>query len=104
MASACTSCSTGQQVIISLRDLSHEVCVAATQASYWQQVDLNNKKSVYKNTFLQLVQHSSISITSHGKYVPVELNSICSDEDEPRLHLIIQSQHEQDTIQLHSMR
>ena len=31
--------STGKQVIISLRGLSHEVCVAATQVAYWQQVD-----------------------------------------------------------------
>jgi hypothetical protein len=52
MASASTSCSTGQQVIISLRDLPHEVCVAATQELYWQQVESNNKQSVYKNVFL----------------------------------------------------
>jgi len=28
-----------KEMIISLRDLSHEVCVAATQESYWHQVD-----------------------------------------------------------------
>jgi len=39
MASVCTFCSTGKQVTISLRKLPHEVCEAATQAAYWQQVD-----------------------------------------------------------------
>ncbi len=33
----------------------------------------------------------------------MELNSIYSDEDEPRLHLIIQSQHERDTEKLDGM-
>ncbi len=104
MASVSTFCSTGKQVTISLRGLSHEACVGATQATYWKQVDLNNNKSMYKNVFLQLVHNSSISITSNGKYVPVDLNSICSDEDEPRLHLIIQSQHERHTEELDGMR
>ncbi len=49
------------------------------------------------------MQHSRISITSNGKYVPVELEPICIDEDEPRLHLIIQSQHERDTEKLEGM-
>ncbi len=35
--------------------------------------------------------------------MPVELDSICTNEDELRLHLIIQSQHEQDTVQLDGM-
>jgi hypothetical protein len=52
MASVSTSYSTAEKVIISLRGLSHEACVAATQESYWQQVDLNNDKSMYKNVFL----------------------------------------------------
>jgi hypothetical protein len=43
MATFSVSGSTGKQVIIFLRGLSHEVCVAATQTSYWQQVDLKNK-------------------------------------------------------------
>ncbi|CAF2501892.1 unnamed protein product [Rotaria sp. Silwood2] len=80
MASFSLSGSTGKQVFISLRGLSHEVCVAATQAEYWQ----------------QLIKNSSITITCNGNYVPVELEAYCNDEDEPRLHLIIQSQHEQD--------
>jgi hypothetical protein len=48
MANFPASGSTGKQVIISLRGLSHEVCVAATQTAYWEQVDLKNKnKSIY---------------------------------------------------------
>jgi hypothetical protein len=43
MANFPASGSTGKQVIISLRGLSHEVCVAATQEIYWDQVDLINK-------------------------------------------------------------
>jgi hypothetical protein len=39
-----SSGSTGKQKIISLRGLSHEICVAVTGAAYWQQVDLNNWK------------------------------------------------------------
>jgi hypothetical protein len=37
---------TGKQKVISLRGLSHEVCVAATQTAYWQQVDLKNKNKL----------------------------------------------------------
>jgi hypothetical protein len=43
MSTFSASGSTGKHVIISLRGLSHEVCVAATQTTYWQQVDLKNK-------------------------------------------------------------
>ena len=39
MATYSISGSTGKQIIISLHGLSHEVCVAATQVSYWQQVN-----------------------------------------------------------------
>ncbi|CAF5056789.1 unnamed protein product, partial [Rotaria sp. Silwood1] len=53
MGNSSSSGSTGKQVCISLRGLSHEVCVAATQAEYWQ----------------QLVQNSSISIRGTGNYV-----------------------------------
>ncbi|CAF0885727.1 unnamed protein product [Rotaria sordida] len=83
MASFSISGSTGKQQFISLRGLSHEVCVAATQPEYWQ----------------QLTKYSSISITYNGNYVPAELESFCNDEDEPRLHLIIKSQYEQDNKQ-----
>ncbi|CAF4879811.1 unnamed protein product [Rotaria sp. Silwood1] len=83
MASFSISGSTGKQVFISLRGLSHEICVAATQTSYWQ----------------QLTNNSSITITCNGKYIPVELESFCNDDDEPRLHLVIQSQHERDNKQ-----
>ncbi|CAF0860432.1 unnamed protein product [Adineta steineri] len=72
--------STGKQLIISLRDQSHHVCVDATQETYWQ----------------KLITNSSISIEANGKYVPLELNRICSEEDEPRLHLIIHAQCEAD--------
>ncbi|CAF1598197.1 unnamed protein product [Rotaria sp. Silwood1] len=84
MGNSSSSGSTGKQVCISLRGLSHEVCVAATQAEYWQ----------------QLVQNSSISIRGTGNYVPVKLESMCNDEDEPRLQLIINSQAEQDNQQI----
>jgi len=43
MATFSISGSTGKQVIISLHSLSHEVCVAATQTAYWQQVDLKTE-------------------------------------------------------------
>ncbi len=56
-----------------------------------------------KKRFLQLTQNSNIAIISSGKYVPVELESMCNDEDEPRLQLIIQSQSEQDNKQFDSM-
>ncbi len=39
MVSVSTFCGTDKQVTISLRNLPHEVCEAATQAAYWQQVD-----------------------------------------------------------------
>jgi len=83
MATFSASGSTGKQTVISLHGLSHEVCVAATQTAYWEQLTTN----------------SNISITSSGKYVPVKLEPICNDEDEPRLQLIIQSQSEQDNKQ-----
>ncbi|CAF4627680.1 unnamed protein product [Rotaria sp. Silwood2] len=84
MGNSSLSGSTGKQVCISLRGLSHEVCVAATRAEYWR----------------QLVQNSSISIRGTGNYVPVKLQSMCNDEDEPRLQLIINSQAEQDNQQI----
>ncbi|CAF0719424.1 unnamed protein product [Adineta steineri] len=84
MASSVESTNIGKQVIISLGDLSHEVCVAATQVEYWQ----------------QLKKGSNISITSNGKYVPKEFKSICNEDDEPRLQLIIQSQYEKDNKQI----
>ncbi|CAF4883832.1 unnamed protein product [Rotaria sp. Silwood1] len=84
MGNSSSSGSTGKQVCISLRGLSHEVCVAATRAEYWR----------------QLVQNSSISIRGTGNYVPVKLESMCNDEDEPRLQLIINSQAEQDNQQI----
>ncbi len=77
--------STAKQVIISLRSYSHEVCVSATQADYWQQVDSNIKNKKWLN------KRTSVSITSSGKYVPEEFKSIFNEEDEPRLQLIIQS-------------
>lgn len=39
MATHSISGSTGKQITISLHGLSHEVCVAVTQVSYWQQVN-----------------------------------------------------------------
>ncbi|CAF1084324.1 unnamed protein product [Rotaria sp. Silwood1] len=84
MGNSSSSGSTGKQVCISLRGLSHEVCVAATRAEYWR----------------QLVQNSSISIRGTGNYVPVKLESMCNDEDEARLQLIINSQAEQDNQQI----
>ena len=36
--------SIGKQKSISLHGLSHEVCVAATQTVYWQQVDWSKSK------------------------------------------------------------
>ncbi|CAF4111207.1 unnamed protein product, partial [Rotaria sordida] len=84
MGNSSSSGSTGKQVCISLRGLSHEVCVAATRAEYWR----------------QLVQNSSISIRGTGSYVPVKLQSMCNDQDEPRLQLIINSQAEQDNQQI----
>ncbi|CAF1621300.1 unnamed protein product [Adineta ricciae] len=84
MATLSAPCSTSKQVIISLRDHSHEVCVAVAEKIYWE----------------QLIQNSNITIAVNGKYVPKELNSICSDNEQPRLHLIIQSHHEQDSNQL----
>ncbi|CAF1621323.1 unnamed protein product [Adineta ricciae] len=84
MATLAAPCSSGKQVIISLRDHSHEVCVAASERIYWE----------------QLTQNSSITIAVNGKYVPKELNSICSDDEQPRLHLMIQSHHERDSNQL----
>ncbi|CAF3456711.1 unnamed protein product [Rotaria sp. Silwood1] len=83
MAKFSSSGSTGKTACISLHGLSYEVCVAATQAEYWQ----------------QLKQNSNISISSIGNYVPVELGSLCNDEEEPKLQLIIQSQSEQDNEQ-----
>ena len=38
MGNSSSSGSTGKQVCISLRGLSHEVCVATTRAEYWRQV------------------------------------------------------------------
>ncbi|CAF4443266.1 unnamed protein product [Rotaria sp. Silwood2] len=84
MGNSSLSGSTEKQVCISLRGLPHEVCVAATRAEYWR----------------QLVQNSSISIRGTGNYVPVKLQSMCNDEDEPRLQLIINSQAEQDNQQI----
>ncbi|CAF0899936.1 unnamed protein product [Adineta ricciae] len=55
---------------------------------------------VLKIYWEQLIQNSNITIAVNGKYVPKELNSICSDNEQPRLHLIIQSHHEQDSNQL----
>jgi hypothetical protein len=43
MATFSASGSAVKQMIISLRGFSHEVCVAAIQPAYWQQVDLKNK-------------------------------------------------------------
>ncbi|UJR28003.1 hypothetical protein I4U23_009261 [Adineta vaga] len=80
MTTFSAACSTSKQVIISLRNQSHEVCVAITDRTYWE----------------QLLQDSNISITVHGKYVPKELNSVCNEDDQPRLHLIIKSQYERD--------
>ncbi|CAF3915474.1 unnamed protein product [Rotaria sordida] len=84
MGSSASLGSIGKQVCISLRGLSHEVCVAATRAEYWR----------------QLVQNSSISIRGTGSYVPVKLQSMCNDQDESRLQLIINSQAEQDNQQI----
>jgi hypothetical protein len=44
MANFSVSGSTGKQVVISLRGLTHEVCVAVTQVAYWQQVDFDYRK------------------------------------------------------------
>ncbi|CAF3390409.1 unnamed protein product [Rotaria socialis] len=83
MANTALLASTRKQTFISLRGLSHEVCVAATQVEYWQ----------------QLTKNSNISITCNGNYVPGELESICADEDEPRLQLVIESHYENDRKQ-----
>ena len=40
MATLSASCSSSKRVIISLRDHSHEVCVAAADKIYWEQVDM----------------------------------------------------------------
>ncbi|CAF1226952.1 unnamed protein product, partial [Rotaria sordida] len=84
LGNSSSSGSTGKQVCISLRGLSYEVCVAATRAEYWR----------------HLVQNSSISIRGIGSYVPVKLQSMCNDQDEPRLQLISNSQAEQDNQQI----
>ncbi|CAF1524032.1 unnamed protein product, partial [Adineta steineri] len=83
MTQLSTLSSTGEQLILSLHNKPHHVCVAATQAMYWQ----------------QFTENSTISIKASGKYVPSELAWICSDEEEPRLHLILRAQCEAD-IQL----
>jgi len=72
--------STGKQLIVSLRGLSHEACVAITQPTYWQ----------------QLTKGTTISISANGQYVPKELETIINDEDPPRLQLVIKSECEHD--------
>jgi hypothetical protein len=57
----------------------------------------------YKRNFSQLTQNSNIAIKSSGKYIPAELGSMCNDEDEPRLQLLIQSQSKQVNKQFDSM-
>ncbi|CAF5193311.1 unnamed protein product, partial [Rotaria magnacalcarata] len=83
MATTSLLASARKQTVISLRGLSHEVCVAVTQVEYWQ----------------QLTKNSNISITCNGNYVPGELESICADEDEPRLQLVIEAHYENDRKQ-----
>ena len=93
--------------IIPLRGLSHEVCVAATQSSYWQKVSylsitmhiIYHHRTIY---LFQLTKESLISITSDGVYVPIELDSMCTNDEEPRLHLQIKSNNEHDRKQLDS--
>ncbi|CAF5115787.1 unnamed protein product, partial [Rotaria sp. Silwood1] len=46
MANFSSSGSTGKTACISLHGLSHEVCVAATQAEYWQQLKQNSNISI----------------------------------------------------------
>ncbi|UJR29174.1 hypothetical protein I4U23_010388 [Adineta vaga] len=77
-----------KQAIISLHDYSHEVCVAATQLEYWQ----------------QLIKRTNIMITCHGEYIPKEFDLICNEINKLQLHLIIQTQNENDKKQIDRMR
>lgn len=46
MANNYSLSTTGKRAVISLRCLSHEVCVGVVQAEYWQKVDLKLKLSI----------------------------------------------------------
>ena len=97
--------SSEKSIIISLRGLTHEACVAATQPSYWQQVsDLPTIMECHTMHLFQLVKGSSITISCEGVYVPVQMESMSTDDEEPRLHLQIKSRHELDRKQLDSIQ
>ena len=51
MATLSAACSSNKQVIIPLRDHSHEVCVAATEKVYWEQVDMT-RSCIKVNQFI----------------------------------------------------
>ncbi|CAF3580656.1 unnamed protein product [Rotaria sp. Silwood1] len=74
----------GKKLTISLRNCSHETCVALTQPTYWQ----------------ELTKDTSISISTNGKFVPKELEEIIDYDNPSRLQLIIQTEHEKDKQRL----
>lgn len=55
MAHFSLSGSTGKHVIIPLRGLSHEICVAATQTEYWEQVCVHQSSMTLKYKTFSLV-------------------------------------------------
>ncbi|CAF3825674.1 unnamed protein product [Rotaria sp. Silwood1] len=71
----------GKRFSVSLRQYSHETCVALTQPSYWKKLKEKGKM---------------ISISVKGNYVPEEFEGIIWDDDPRRLELIIESKNEQD--------
>ncbi|CAF3725529.1 unnamed protein product [Rotaria sordida] len=73
-----------KKLMISLRYCSHEICVALTQPTYWQ----------------ELTKGTSISILTKGHFVPKELEGIIANDDPSRLQLILQREHEEDKKRL----